>query len=268
MTKTLFAGALLALALPVQAQIGIATPATVYGQTFDTLLSTGLTNAWVNDSTLPGWSLFTGAGAPIATYAAGTGSSGTGAFYSFGTTAGDRAFGGMGSGGTYFGSPASGNVAGYIAVAFSNNTSLVLDSFTLLFDGEQWRDGGATQPAIQTMALQFGFGATFGAVTTWNTPGGSFNFVSPVFVSAGSGAIVDGNVAGKVTGLGGTLATTWASGDTLWLRWTERNEIGNDHALAIDNLSFSVTAVPEPGTYALLLAGLGVIGFLARRRRV
>ena len=29
----------------------------------------------------------------------------------------------------------------------------------------------------------------------------------------------------------------------------------------------SVTAVPEPETYALMLAGLGLVGFLARRRR-
>lgn len=34
-----------------------------------------------------------------------------------------------------------------------------------------------------------------------------------------------------------------------------------------DNLSFVLTPVPEPETYAMLLAGLGLVGFMARRRK-
>jgi PEP-CTERM motif len=37
------------------------------------------------------------------------------------------------------------------------------------------------------------------------------------------------------------------------------------YAFEVDNLR--VTAVPEPETYALMLAGLGLMGFIARRRR-
>ncbi len=36
---------------------------------------------------------------------------------------------------------------------------------------------------------------------------------------------------------------------------------------AFEASNFSVTPVPEPETYALMLAGLGVVGFMARRRR-
>lgn len=38
------------------------------------------------------------------------------------------------------------------------------------------------------------------------------------------------------------------------------------NAVVLDNLSFT-TPVPEPSTYALLLAGIAAVGFVARRRR-
>ncbi|SCY05123.1 PEP-CTERM protein-sorting domain-containing protein [Nitrosospira sp. Nl5] len=36
--------------------------------------------------------------------------------------------------------------------------------------------------------------------------------------------------------------------------------------LKVDNLSFTISAVPEPETYAMLVAGLGLVGFLGRRK--
>ena len=42
----------------------------------------------------------------------------------------------------------------------------------------------------------------------------------------------------------------------------------SDKNFSVDNVSLLATApVPEPETYAMLLAGLGVVGFIARRRR-
>lgn len=40
----------------------------------------------------------------------------------------------------------------------------------------------------------------------------------------------------------------------------------NDNLLGSTSMNVQVGAVPEPETYALMLAGLGVVGFASRRR--
>lgn len=45
------------------------------------------------------------------------------------------------------------------------------------------------------------------------------------------------------------------------------NARGQAVTVGFDGQAFTVTAVPEPGTYAMLLAGLGAVGFMVRRRR-
>ena len=161
--RSLALPAIVAVAAPAQAAISVGSGAFSYVQNFDSLATSGTTVAWANDSTLAGWSLFNSTAAAVTTYGADNGSSNAGAFKSYGASgSSERAFGGLGSGGTYFGSPASGNVAGWMAVAFSNDSGSTLAGITLAYVGEQWRNGGNT--SAQAMALEYGLGSSFAAV--------------------------------------------------------------------------------------------------------
>ncbi len=211
-----------------------------YGQNFDGLTAT----SWSNDVTLPGWFLFRqpAPGTAITSIAIGDGSSSSGTFYSYGTTGtSERALGGLGSGGAYYLSPPTGSAAGWIALALINTSGSALDALNIQFSGEQWRNGGNVN--TQTMPLSWGIGSSFAAVTSWTTPGGSFSWTSPV-ASSTAGA-VNGNTTGKVDSRGGTLTgLSWQPGTTLWLRWTETNDAGNDHGLAIDDVVITTAASP------------------------
>ena len=61
--------------------------------------------------------------------------------------------------------------------------------------------------------------------------------------------------------LGGVLA----AGGNYTLRFATASNVGS-MVMGVDNVSLQVTAVPEPESYAMLLAGLGLIGAVARRR--
>lgn len=58
-----------------------------------------------------------------------------------------------------------------------------------------------------------------------------------------------------------------ASGGSYQLRFANVANRGQLQ-LGVDNVSLEVTAVPEPESYAMLLAGLGLLGAIARRRSI
>ncbi|MGB3069454.1 MAG: ExeM/NucH family extracellular endonuclease [Ottowia sp.] len=246
-------GPLAAGALVLAALLGMATPALAapvaftgnYTQNFDTLATSGAD--WIQGSTLAGWYLYTGAGADIATYQASDGTSNSGAFYSFGASGNsERALGGTASGGAYFGSPASGAVAGYIAVAATNATSAAINTLTISFNGEQWRNGGNT--SAQAMVMQYGLSSdgSFAGVATWTD---SLSWNSPV--TGSSAASVDGNAAGRAPVSGALSNLNWQPSQTLWLRWIEKNDPGNDHGLAIDDFSMLSGSAASGPTFAI-----------------
>ena len=85
---------------------------------------------------------------------------------------------------------------------------------------------------------------------------------------------LDGQLLGTVASLTPTWTTTafsaahiGAGTHTLTFSGTADYPTYGDTSAFLDNVRMTVTPVPEPETYALMLAGLGVLGAIARRRK-
>lgn len=238
-------------------QISYTTVGGTYFQDFDTLASTGTTISWTDNSTLLGWyaAKQTPSG-PLATYVVGDGSSNSGQVYSFGTTgSSDRALGSVGSG-----TP----VTIYYGMQLVNNTGITLSAFSLSYTGEQWRATGLTGSAavVNTLSFSYSTTATSISATSGYNATNTLDFKAPDAGSppgwTGADAAVNGNdpmfqraISSTVSILGG-----WAPGASLWLRWTDINDAGNDQGLGIDNLSFSaVPHIPQHNGTTLTVSG-------------
>lgn len=191
----------------------------------------------------------TGTAAISATSNDGSSSSGSIFNYAQPTTDSDRALGSL----------ASGTTTAAFGVSIINNSGLLLDTITITFDAMMFRSSTTAQNR-----LLFAYGFSGGTVA-------STDFLSSTGMTAASQGDVVGGAPVATNGIVNPATMTvvsftltgvsWADGTSLFVRWSDFNDAGNDAGLAIDN--FSLTAVPTPGAIALL----GLAGIVARRRR-
>ncbi len=206
-------------------QVSITATGTTFTQDFNTLATTGTTNAI---STLPlGWTfLETGSGANT-TYAADNGSTGgSGNTYSYGTgTNSERALGGI----------LSGSLNPTIGASFTNNTGLAITELAISYTGEQWRLGTAGR--VDRLDFSLSTNAT-SLITGTYTSFTSLNFNSPN-TTAVVGAL-DGNATANRTLISSTiLGLNIPNGATFWIKWSDFNASGNDDGLSIDDFSIN-----------------------------
>jgi hypothetical protein len=255
-----------AATMPVAAQVNYSSTNNTYTQNFNSL-GTNTSDAWVNNSNLPGWYALGSSNAfdPPTSIVRQTGSSTGGALGNFSTTAttADRSIG-------WVFANAVGPVGTFASIGFglSNTTGLSLDTFTLGYTGREWRGYSNNTP---NLTVQYKLGGSFDNSLTNSLSGdanwitiSALTFVLPV---TNNNLQTDGLSTGFFESLTATVSgIAWDNEEVLWFRWRQENLAGTDAQMAIDDVSFS--AVPEPSTYALLaLAGLGLAGYAARRRQ-
>ncbi|OIR03402.1 hypothetical protein GALL_144730 [mine drainage metagenome] len=250
MRRFLWLFLLLAFAISSNAQYNYNTAGAVYSQNFDGLPSSGKSTAFpltgagpfdlsaspVNGSNLTGWQFYKSGGSGAdAVFATGTGSDNSGNVYSFGAVgSANRALGTL---------PTSGRTYA-IGFLVTNNTGVTLNSFTVSFTAEQWRNGGSN--IANTWTFKYKIGSAFSNINqTSLTTNSNLNFLS--VVSSASSSVLDGTLAANQLKKSFTISgITWNNGDQLILRWDDLNHSNSD-AMAIDNFSFA--AYPSSNIY-------------------
>lgn len=223
-------------------QFSIAASSTNYTQNFDGLTAT----TWTDGTTLTGWYAKTDATASIVAYAANTGSTITAGLYAFAVAGtnpiGDKALGYVASN-AYTG--AAGTGKNYIGWRLKNNTGSAITSLSVTWSGEEWRK--ENNAAAQSVNLFYQTGVTVTNLTAgvWTTAPSLFT--SPI-VGATAAAVLDGNVpANKTAGITVNISVSIPVGEEIMLRWEDLNDSGNDHYLAIDDVTINATnAAPTP----------------------
>jgi hypothetical protein len=259
--------------LSVQGQILLSGGLT-YSQNFDSLPNTPVngTTTWTDNTTLVGWyasrAFNSGTSTAYGPYMypsvrVGDGGQTSGWLYSFGVAGvnpvEERALGSISSG-----TPKT-NVFG---LRIQNDTAGAVDTVTVSYTGEQWRNGGNT--AVHTLAFSYQVSSTpftspIGVDDTGWTGYSTLSFLSPT--TGSTATALDGNAAANQTLFSSIVlpGVTLNPGEEIFLRWLDIDDSGNDHGLAVDNFSVSFsTAVPEPASGTL--AGLALLGLFFRLR--
>lgn len=122
-----------------------------------------------------------------------------------------------------------------------------------------WRSGAIGSPAYISQQLQTIAGKQYTLTFDVYNSATEQSFFDAYF--NGSGVYSFSNTVHDWTHV--TLSGLVATGSSTELKFGARND---PNFIRLDNVSVTVSAVPEPETYATLLAGLGLVGFVARRR--
>lgn len=223
------------LSLIAFGQQSISSLTAPYQQNFNALGTANVTvtggNLNLKDAALNGWYFNETASNANTIISAGTGSSGTGDTYNFGTSGGaDRTLGSL----------VSSNLGSSYGFYFKNTTGVTVTSIKISYTGKTWRVGSANRS--DRLQFQYSTGATSLTSGTW-VDFASLDYANPgqavttTFGSVQHSAVI----TATITGL------SIANNANFFIRWTDIDASGADDGMGIDD--FNLILNPYSVTY-------------------
>ncbi len=247
------AGAAMALAASsLSAQFAFSPGNLVYSEDFsglDVTTSPSSSKPWVDDVTVPHWRARV-SDAPATSYNVTHGTSGASGLQVWHAQDGTnrRALGSLTD---------INNRNALLAFGMLNSTGSVIDEIQIDFTQVQWY--GGTVAAIDKVAFSYQVNYNSHTGGAWTT----FSALDMDGFSNGGGGLSEAIFTEKSATLGGLA---WQPGEQLWIRWLDLRASGGNAGAGLD--SISITAIPEPSTYALAIGALALAGAFIRRRKL
>jgi hypothetical protein len=227
-------------------------------ENFDTLgpAMTGHFSATIGtQNTIPGLATWDGVknggtGTANMNFVEDAGTAISGALYSYGAAgSNERALGGLGSGSN----------SGAFGVEIQNSSGQPITEVFIDFTSEQWRSSTST-----TNILAFSYGTSSGGETSTAyltsptmTAFSALDAPGKPFVA--TNGPTDGNLAANQTVVSSSFSVNVPAGGSLFIRWSDFNDVGSDAGIGIDNLNFR--AVPEPTSLVFVVLGIAAMTF-------
>jgi trimeric autotransporter adhesin len=214
---------------------------------------------------LPNWRAYRRVGSGSASqalfFSPSDGTQNSGGVYNYGVA---------GNSNRMLGSIGSGSTTPTFGTSFTNNITTPrsqVNTITVSFLGAQWRTGGRSD-VLESLEFQYRVGGTDLTPASgggWTTvPGLAFSELNPTngtTMMGGSNGSINGSLAANQTTISGSITgLTLNVGQTIWFRWNDTEDTGNDNGFAIDDLVVTPTATTsnESDIAASGVAGVSV----------